>query len=64
MTKAKKTIKPKCWSCKAECEAEDLCADEYCRDCHVSCSFEDCVSGAWVDERRAKAGLYKIDRTK
>lgn len=37
--------------------ADELCADGYCRDCHVSLSFEDCVSGEWVRRVRRSAGL-------
>lgn len=40
---------------------EDVCGDGYCRDCHVSLSFEDCVSGTWVARRNVegftKAGI-------
>jgi hypothetical protein len=37
----------KCISC--EKEAEDVCGDGYCRECHVSLSFEDCCDGTWVE---------------
>ena len=31
-----------CVSCKKE--VKEVCADGYCRACHVSCSWEDCVT--------------------
>lgn len=43
-----------------ERDAADVCGDGYCRDCHRSLSFEDCVSGRWFDEQRRRAGLPPI----
>jgi len=38
----------------------EVCWDGYCRQCHVSLSFEDCVSGRWNYEQRAAAGLPRV----
>jgi hypothetical protein len=40
-------------------EVDELCADGYCRACHVSLSFEACVSGEWVDSQRKAVGLRR-----
>jgi hypothetical protein len=29
--------------------SSERCNDDYCRDCHVSLSFDDCVSGVCVN---------------
>ena len=42
------TEKIRCVNCGKLNEPKDVCGDGYCRDCHVSLSFEDCISGAWV----------------
>jgi len=41
---------------------DERCGDGYCRACHISLSFDDCVSGAWVDEQRREAGLPAMER--
>ena len=46
----------KCESCGEEREEQDLCGDGFCRDCHVSLSFEDCVSGAWLARQNLRMG--------
>lgn len=43
-----------CVSCGEK--VKEVCGDGYCRKCHVSLSFEDCVSGKWVEERVAAIG--------
>ncbi len=35
-----------CSSCNTA--QPEVCQDGYCRPCHVSLTFEDCVSGAWA----------------
>lgn len=32
-------------------DVTEVCGDGYCRECHVSLSFDDCVSGEWVRRR-------------
>lgn len=44
-----------CYKCGQP--AAEVCGDGYCRDCHVSLSFEDCVSDRYVNAIRAEAGL-------
>jgi len=36
----------KCQDCNKE--VEETCGDGFCRDCHVSLSFEDCTTGTWT----------------
>ena len=40
---------------------DEVCGDGYCRECHVSLSFEDCVNGTWVAKSNiegfTKAGI-------
>lgn len=50
-----------CELCEKPTPDEDLCGDLTCRDCHKSLTFEDCVSGRWVDRQRAAAGLPPIE---
>lgn len=52
----------KCENCRIRTNKEDLCGDGYCRECHRSVSFEDCVSGAWVEVQRQNAGLPIVPR--
>ena len=40
--------KVRCVNCGELNDPKDVCGDDYCRNCHVSLSFEDCVSGAWA----------------
>jgi len=35
-----------CAACNEE--KEEVCGDGYCRECHVSLSFDDCVNGTWL----------------
>lgn len=44
-------------------ETEELCGDGFCRDCHVSLSFEDCVSGRWVAQMNIQNG-WPVSRLK
>jgi hypothetical protein len=46
-----------CTSCGKEKPEAEICQDGYCRDCHVSLSFEECCDGSWVREQRRAAGL-------
>lgn len=49
-----------CDGCKAIVDHEDegaVCQDGYCRACHKSINFDDCVSGEWARRVRAAAGL-------
>ena len=46
---AMKTEKEICQDCGRE--VDEVCGDGYCRNCHVSLSFEDCVDGTWVAKR-------------
>lgn len=32
---------------------DEVCRDGYCRKCHVSISFENCMNSTWLDEWRA-----------
>jgi len=48
----------KCSSCGRD--ATERCKDDYCRECHVSCSWESCIDGTWANEIRAKAGLPPV----
>ena len=45
------TEKIKCEKCGELNNPDDVCGDGFCRDCHISLSFEDCVSGDWVRRR-------------
>lgn len=38
-------------------DEDDVCPDGYCRECHVSLSFEACCDGSWVREKRRAGGL-------
>jgi len=44
-----------CAACKRR--VEERCGDDVCRACHKSLTFEDCVSGRWVECVRKNAGL-------
>jgi hypothetical protein len=48
----------KCVNCHRE--VADVCGDGYCRDCHVSITFEDCIKGTWLKKwdshKRSKKG--------
>ena len=46
---------PKCVNCGKE--VDEVCGDGFCRDCHVSISWEDCVSGAWVKRNMERMGV-------
>lgn len=50
---------PACQSTDHEGDStvDEVCADGFCRECHVSLSFEDCVNGTWVAEQRKAGGL-------
>jgi len=39
----------KCVDCGKE--VDEVCGDGFCRDCHVSLSFEDCIDGTWLAKR-------------
>jgi hypothetical protein len=34
-----------CQNCKQE--KEELCKDDFCRECHATCSWEDCRTSTW-----------------
>lgn len=51
----------KCVSCKKE--VDEICPDEFCRNCHVSISFEDCCDETWLAEQNLKKGR-SIEETK
>lgn len=38
-------------------ETKECCQDFYCRECHKSLGFDECVDGSWVAEQRRAAGL-------
>jgi hypothetical protein len=44
-----------CELCKVD--VPERCGDGTCRACHKSLTFEDCVSGSYVDRLRAAYGL-------
>lgn len=35
----------------------DRCGDDRCPDCHISLTWDDCVSGAWTKRVRAAGGM-------
>jgi len=35
----------------------EVCGDGFCRRCHISLSFDECMSGAWIERQRRAAGL-------
>jgi hypothetical protein len=35
----------KCAGCSKP--KKELCSDDRCKECHVSCSWEDCTDGTW-----------------
>lgn len=41
-----------CVNCGKKCKETDICQDGYCRDCHVSLSFESCIDGSWAESVR------------
>lgn len=46
----------KCVNCDKE--VDEVCGDGFCRDCHVSLSFKDCMSGKWTaDKEKEILGL-------
>ncbi len=45
----------KCKNCNEE--VDDVCGDGFCRKCHVSVSWEDCVSHTF--EAKLSLELYK-----
>jgi len=53
--------KEKIICCSCNKEVNEVCGDGFCRECHVSLSFEDCVNGTWVArmnmEGFTKAGM-------
>jgi len=51
----------KCESCKKE--ADEVCPDGCCRECHVSLSFEDCCDGTW-NARQVLAGGLPIEEVR
>lgn len=46
-----------CEMCNMPNSEDDLCGDGYCRECHVSLSFEECCDGSWARRFRAAAGF-------
>ena len=38
---------------------KEVCPDGYCRDCHVSLSFEDCCDGTWSARMMKRTGWPK-----
>lgn len=46
-----------CVNCKRSTKQEDLCPDDFCRDCHVSLTFEDCCDGTWAAQTRMAGGM-------
>ena len=43
-------------------ETTEYCEQLTCRACHVSLTFEECVSGAWTDEQRRAAAAWTPKR--
>lgn len=47
----------KCEGCRKD--VSEVCKDGFCKDCHVTCSWEDCITGTFearhylTDARRA-----------
>ncbi len=39
----------------------EYCNDGYCRECHVSLSFESCVDGSYVNDLRSQYGLLPVN---
>ena len=37
-----------CANCKRE--VKEVCRDGYCKDCHVSITFEDCMNNTWLEK--------------
>lgn len=50
-----------CAACNEE--KEEVCGDGYCRECHVSLSFDDCVNGTWLARQNIAKGR-SIESTK
>ncbi len=50
-------MSPTCVNCGKE--VKEVCGDGYCRACHVSVSFEDCVNGTWVAKNMMKVGFTR-----
>jgi hypothetical protein len=48
----------KCENCKRECD--EVCGGGYCRACHVSLTFEECVDESYVNRMRVAAGMYPM----
>jgi hypothetical protein len=48
--------------CKGSCkrEVKEVCHDGYCRDCHVSITWESCLDGTWANDLRAEKGMAPI----
>ena len=51
------TVQCQARGCGKMVDEGDVCQDGYCRDCHVSLSFEECRDGSWVNRQRSAAGL-------
>lgn len=56
----------KCVNCGKR--VKEVCGDGYCRACHKSLSFEDCVDGTWLANKQLgmcdKAGVDKEEHRK
>jgi hypothetical protein len=49
----------------AECKKKvtEVCPDGYCEECHVSCSWEDCTTGAFSAQQMLSNG-HTLEETK
>lgn len=42
---------------KCDATVEEVCGGGYCRACHKSLTFEDCVDGSWARRQREAGAL-------
>ena len=45
-------------------QVEEVCRGEYCRKCHVSLTFEDCIDNVSVNKLRKRYGLEPVEGQK
>ena len=50
-------MSPVCVNCGKK--VKEVCGDGYCRECHVSLSFEDCVNGTWAARSNMRLGFTR-----
>jgi hypothetical protein len=43
---------------------EEVCPDLYCRECHVSVSFEDCCDSTYNAKAMIEAGLRTVEQAR